>query len=93
LESQYEEMQLKLARYFQAAGLLEKAESTLERLLDFNNLSENGWQTLLQLYLAEKDSISKTAYLNAYERYSKMLEREFGLEPEERFQKQYREML
>jgi DNA-binding SARP family transcriptional activator len=93
LESQYEEMQLKLARYFQAAGLLEKAESTLERLLDFNNLSENGWQTLLQLYLAEKDVFSKTAYLNAYERYSKMLERELGLEPEERFQKQYREML
>jgi len=93
LEGHYEELHLKLARYYQAAGLLEKAESTLERLLDFNNLSENGWQTLLQLYLAEKDVFSKTAYLNAYERYSKMLERELGLEPEEHFQKQYREML
>jgi len=93
LEGYYEELHLKLARYYQAAGLLKEAESTLERLTNFNILSEDGWQALLQLYLAEKDSFSKTAYLNAYERYSKMLERELGLEPEERFQKQYREML
>jgi len=65
--------------------IAKKAESTLERLTNFNLLSEDGWQALLQLYLAEKDSFSKTAYLNAYERYSKMLERELGLEPEERF--------
>ncbi len=93
LEGHYEELHLKLARYYQAAGLLKKAESTLERLINFNTLSEDGWQALLQLYLAQKDNFSKTSYLNAYERYSKMLERELGLEPEERFQKHYRATL
>ncbi len=93
LEGQYEELHLKLARYYQSAGLLKKAESILEHLLDFNNLSEDGWQALLHLYLAEKESYTKTAYLNAYERYSKMLKREFGLEPEERFQNHYCTML
>ncbi len=57
------------------------------------NLTLDGWQALLQLFLAEKNSFSKTVYSNAYERYSKMLKREFGLEPEERFPKHYREML
>lgn len=93
LEGCYEELHLKLARYYQEAGLLKNAESTLERLTNYNILSEDGWQALLQLYLAEKAGFSKTAYPNAYERYSKMLEREFECEPEARFQKHYREML
>jgi len=47
----------------------------------------------LQLYLAEKDSFTKTAYFNACKRYSMMLERKLGLKPEGRFQKLFRAML
>ena len=93
LEEQYEALHLQLARYYHAGGQLQKAETTLERLLNFNNLSEDGWQALLQLYLAEKDRFEKSCFLNAYERYFKMLKREFGSKPEERFQKYYQEML
>ncbi len=95
VEKMHEDLYLKLAGYYHNAGRFEPAENTLQRLLEHNNLSEPGWQALLQLYIDEGESgrFGKSKFQGAYERYRQLLTREFGSEPEERFCKHYRELL
>ena len=93
LGNQYEKLHLKLAHYYAVNEEAVRAEETLLRLLNFDNLNEEGWQALLQLYLAHPDPTVQAKYLSVYERYSRMLTREFGTEPEERFKKHYLKMI
>jgi two-component SAPR family response regulator len=93
LGNQYEMLHLKLAHYYAVNEEAVRAEETLLRLLNFDNLNEEGWQALLQLYLAHPDPTVQAKYLSVYERYSRMLTREFGTEPEERFKKHYLKMI
>jgi len=93
LQEQHEALYLKLSRFYAENNEKEKAEETLLRLLNYNNLNDDGWQVLLQLYLNHPENFKQVKYMNAYERYSKILDREFGSEPEERFKKRYRAMI
>lgn len=75
LIAQAEELLINMSIYYQSVGLTEQAEAMLLRQLSLNPVSEMGYRRLLDLYIQIKNTLK---YRFCYERFLKMMEKEFG---------------
>jgi two-component SAPR family response regulator len=82
IELRHEKLLLNMAHYFSDTHKLQKSEKTLLTLLSSNPLSDEGNNTLLDLYISSKNC---TKFKTFYEEYAARLEEELGAEPETRY--------
>lgn len=85
--AQIENLLLKAAQFYMSTGSdKEKAELVLIRLIDINNLSETGYEMLMDIYIRASDN---DKFLLLYKRYSKIMKTELHSEPQKKYTKYY----
>lgn len=82
LELEYERLMLGIARYYGSGRKSGRMEKTILKLLKVNPLCEEGWQQLLDSCMVSGNS---DKYKDYYEKYSRILREELGLEPADRY--------
>jgi two-component system, LytTR family, response regulator len=90
LESEYEKLLSRLAEYHAHAGRLERAETFLNELIEYNPISEEGNNGLLDLYM---ESGRHKDYMKHIRRYAKVLKEELGETPEARYILHYKRLM
>lgn len=82
VNERFEQMILDIAAYYISVGEIQKGELALLRLVEFNPLSEDGHQALLDMYL---DHGNHDKFMRHYKIYEKVLSRELGVTPAEKY--------
>jgi len=77
-EDEYERIALGLAGYYVLKERIADAENILLGLLERNPLSDDGYSSLLDLYIRTSN---REAYLFRYEEYARMLKKELRIKP------------
>lgn len=86
LEVKYEKLILELTGAYLARQRSGNAEILLNRLLEYNPLSEPAYQKLLEIYMLNRQTVE---FLALYRKYQEMLQEELAIRPERRFQNHY----
>lgn len=73
LEIQMEELIYKTALYYRKLTMFREAEKLLQKLIEINSQSVNGYETLMDLYI---DMNNKDAYRITYKKYLKLMKEE-----------------
>lgn len=76
--AQTEMLLVNMSIFYLSGGFLDKAETTLLRLIRLNPISEQGHHRLLDLYMRTGDPLK---YCYCYERYREMTEKELNVKP------------
>lgn len=90
LESEYEKLLSRLAEYHAHTGKPGRAETLLNELIEYNPLSEEGNNGLLDLYM---ESARHNDYIKHLRRYAKVLKEELGETPEARYILHYKRLI
>lgn len=84
---QIEVLLLNTATYYIEGNIdMSRAEKILIKLINFNNLSENGYILLLELYMKTELTAK---YCQAFKHYAQMMKFDLDLNPERRFIEHY----
>jgi two-component SAPR family response regulator len=82
-----ENLMLDTARHYISTGKnFENAENILTKLLDYNNLSENGYTLLLDMYISTFD---KVKYIALFKRYARVMKTELNIVPDRKYTRHY----
>jgi two-component system, LytTR family, response regulator len=85
IEIKMEDLMFKIAFYYKDIDHL-KQEKILQKLIDINPLSTQGYESLLDLYLKLNQ---KSKYRNTYKKYREVMENELNLDLDGRYMKNY----
>lgn len=85
-EDEYERIALGLASYYALKKRTADAENILLGLLERNPLSDDGYSSLLDLYMRTSN---REAYLFRYEEYARMLKKELRIKPQNLYREHY----
>ncbi|MDR3644916.1 MAG: response regulator [Clostridia bacterium] len=86
LETQYEELVLSMARYYLQRHKNQKCEKLLVNLVRYNPLSEEGNTTMLDLYMATRET---DKFARQFRAYRKLLGEELDAAPDARYTAYY----
>jgi two-component SAPR family response regulator len=89
IDVEYERIALGLAGHYASAHLEREAENVINTLLARNPLSEEGFTTLLDLYMK---NANREAFSARYEEYARMLKNEVGTKPAGLYQDYYKSL-